>query len=462
MNWKERGGNIWKRVLKGAAWTVGIIVAVVALAYLILLPVAASRERAVTKRWADAGLPIAGFIEKYPAQEDSPAALALDAATMKLGISLKSAPMEMPVPPGAKVKKEAAPKAALQATGWKAVANEAADYYKTLESPQPPLAAPPEALARFLSENAPVIQDIREQLAAEVPEWHMNLGKRFAWVLPNLLGHMELTRLLVADCIAARAAGENGRALQDAEAIWRLSDGLAHRPELISELIVIAERRMLMAALRPLDNPPPIWQERLKSWDPEQGLVSSFQAEAAMWGLPPGSEDVTRVLGKEPTPLSRLEDAIGRPYLRLSMASIQECALDMVQGFQKVGLCASEEAINKAGELSLKGIPRWNIIGRIAVPDLSNAWCRVKYLRIQMELTQKVLDIKAARDAQGAWPAQVPGIEKSFCPRERWIYTVTPDGVMSIAYSGAPPSKDAVKGFRPPQEYKEGTPAKAK
>lgn len=447
MRTQEHRAPMWTRVFKSTVWTAGIIAAAVALAYLILLPVAASKERAVAKRWADTGLPIADFIAKCPVQEDSPAAVALDASALKLGFSLRT--------------NDAKSVPASRAKAWEAVSALAGKYPQLLESPQPPMAAPPEPLARFLSENAAVIQDIREKLHAEVPRWRMDLRKGFGYELPNLLGQLDLTRVLVSDCLAARAVGENARALDDLDAAWRLSEGLSERPELISQLIVIAMRKILVVAIRSLDGAPPIWQERLRSWNPERGLVSSFQAEASMWGAVLNNKNLDWTLGRDPSMLSRFQETLGRPYLRLSMASTQECELHMVQIFLKTGLCASEEAINHAGESSLEEIPRWNIIGGIAIPNLSNAWLRVKYLRIQMELTQKVLELKTVRDAHGAWPVQVPGIEKSFCPQEHWTYTVMPDGTMSIAYSGTPPGEKVVKGFRPPQEYKEGPQTKA-
>ena len=63
-------------------------------------------------------------------------------------------------------------------------------------------------------------------------------------------------------------------------------------------------------------------------------------------------------------------------------------------------------------------------------------------LEIDLELTAKLLDLKAAREQNGGrWPSTLRGIEESAaCPRARWIYETGGDGKMSLALDYHVPS----------------------
>ena len=50
---------------------------------------------------------------------------------------------------------------------------------------------------------------------------------------------------------------------------------------------------------------------------------------------------------------------------------------------------------------------------------------------------------------------------QSFCPGERWVYEVTPDGGMSLTFSGPPSAKELVRTPFP-QEYREEPPKDGK
>ena len=66
------------------------------------------------------------------------------------------------------------------------------------------------------------------------------------------------------------------------------------------------------------------------------------------------------------------------------------------------------------------------------VPNLASAWKRADRLLLEAELTSKVFDVRAAREASGAWAAAIPGIEASKGTNVTWVYAVTPDGRASL------------------------------
>ncbi len=437
----ERIGRLC-RFLKIAALSVAGLAAILAVAYFVLGSIASARVAEARKRWAEAGLPITDFARKYPVQEDSAEALALDSDALKLGFSLRETGDNI-------VQKE-------NAKAWNLVSVPVNDYLKILESPEPPLAPPPEAVARFISENSATISDIRERLNHEAPKWKMDLGNGYSSQVPNVVGQFALAKLISADCLSARFAGDNKRANEDADAVWRLSGGLAQRPELISQLIVIAMRKILLAELRTLQDAPAVWIDRLNSWNPRESLITSYQHDASLLDGGFKETQLEMIRGKHLSWKDRAMAPFSLVYVRFCIAGAENIFLDSLQRLRKCDICDSDDKIQEAGRLDENEIPRWNVIARIGLPDLTDVWLRAKYIRIQTELTTKILEIKAARAAGGAWPAQAPGIEKSFCANEHWVYSVDRNGWMSLAYSGAEPGKNVVKGFRPPQEYKEG------
>ncbi|HSF74967.1 MAG TPA: hypothetical protein VLA84_14325 [Microcoleus sp.] len=59
-----------------------------------------------------------------------------------------------------------------------------------------------------------------------------------------------------------------------------------------------------------------------------------------------------------------------------------------------------------------------------------------------MELTQKILQVKALAAKAGKWPPSVPDMKSSICPGAKWLYHLAPDGTMSISFSEKPKWQD--------------------
>lgn len=442
----DPGTSPLNRALRVFLWGAFIAAVLFGLTYLILAQIAGSRGDLARTRWAEAGLPITEMATVYPTQEDSPAALELDACCARLGISLRTNDPEKkaPEPEGG--------------SPWAATRGEFVTYLGELEKAEPATPAPPEPVSAFLSQHAATLQEIRDRLARGGIRWSMHIERGFAAEIPSLLGHLDLTRLLLADTLAEHAGGRDAKALADIQAAWDLSSVIEPRPELISQFVCIAMRTMSTVALRKLDGAPAEWDARLASWDPEAGILRSYAMEAYAMGTVGDAPSLREVLGTEPRGGfgDRLTTFLGRPFIRLCLADTQRLLLDEVQLAQKLGPCAPDSEYLSLSSKVLPTVPRWNLIAAIALPNLS-AYGRVKHLRIQLELTRKVLALKAARANSGKWPPPDESMAQSFCPGERWVYEVTPDGGMSLTFSGPPAAKELVRTPFP-QEYREEPP----
>jgi hypothetical protein len=213
----------------------------------------------------------------------------------------------------------------------------------------------------------------------------------------------------------------------------------------------------VVATLRHLEGAPAFWRERLAAYDPDKTLRIPLRGEAysmfygvRLWGFPLRASSSDR-----PPLVDRVLTAAIKPYLRYCAADMGGLFLTEIQRLDALGPCASDAELNSISKGITADLPKWNLLVQVAYPNLGgSSRARPKQLKIQMELTDKVLQLRELKAQQGAWPKEAPGIEKSFCPKETWKYESTADGGMSLTFSGPPISKELVK--RPyPLEFKE-------
>lgn len=437
-----QGRGCLGRGLRITAWTLGILAAGVAILYIVLAALAGSKEQRVNAAWSAAGLPLQDFLSGMPDRGDGESAKALTHSAAKLGIVLDTTDYSKSVA------------AAGDREAWKQMKASVQDLNRLLESPELSTSPIPETLQAFLLEKAPVLEEIRTGLQAEVPTWRSDISKGYRAEIPPVLGQLDLCRLLVADAQAALARNDEPLAARDLDAAWRLSEGLVDRPELIGQLAAMAMRRMTVVALRHLDAPASEWEARLAAYAPSRGILKAYQCEAAMMGTVANEPRIGEVVSPSPGLLrSRFATALVRPYLRLCCAGAQEILLDQIHALQGADPCIADEAILKSGLPEAK-IPSWNLIARIALPNMDIGWGRAKHMRIAGEITRKVMALKAARTASGAWPASLPGLEDSVCAGEKYTFSVTPEGAMTLSFSAPMPSEQIVRDFKAPHEYR--------
>jgi hypothetical protein len=106
---------------------------------------------------------------------------------------------------------------------------------------------------------------------------------------------------------------------------------------------------------------------------------------------------------------------IARPYVRVSAADAAEHMRAAFVGMAGSNACdVDEEALMQAVKRS---IPKWNLLANIGIPNISTLWQRTMRVTPELELTEKVLQLRrgetpsaAARCSDGQWvvtPASV-------------------------------------------------------
>lgn len=230
---------------------------------------------------------------------------------------------------------------------------------------------PAGAVAGFLAQHDAALDAVRDHILTSGPlRWETKLERAHDAPLPNLLKQMQLTKLFTARALA-KAANHDATAWDDLHAIWLLDRALWQRPELISTLIALSGSRMVNAAAAKMPLPVPAWFAEVQSFDYRHNFAASYQAEAWM---------------SRHTPLHALE----RPFL-------DACALDMAE---QMRVWTNELAANGNCDLSpVKpiAVASWNLMGKVATPNLAAAWQRFARFRAEREATDKILALRAGQ-----------------------------------------------------------------
>jgi hypothetical protein len=392
------------------------------------------------RAWTALGTPMTAFAARFPRHGQNEPARKLDDIAARLGIAL--------APAGAAGRPQ--PSAA-DAKAFDAVRPDLGRWLDAqLGDPSDRIAAPPETLASFLSDHAAGVQYLVAQLkAGEPPVWEQDLGRLVETPIPFLKGHRALDQLLCASALEAQRRGRSAEALAAVEAAVRASASLQDRPELTSRVVELALAGTHAGTLRKLDGVPSAWSSESRGRDLRKAMIRSLQNEAWVTATLLDRAEATT------TTTARIRGLYEKPYALLAAADYSRALAHTAAALQAQQACAFEpEALRALDEQARDGIGLWNVVGRTALPSVAALWTAVDRARFQGELTEKVLELKRLRSASsdGAWPRQVPGIESSTCPGNRWTYVVSAGGgavltasqspaaaVPAVRYEGPPP-----------------------
>jgi hypothetical protein len=365
-----------------------LIVVAVPLAAWVLLSIAAMvMERSLAARaWPDGLGSIANVPARYPeAPADTLAAVALTRLATPLGVDLKPRDGRyLPTPPAR--------------NDFKAIERPLHGYIEAqLVRPSGAIDPPPPLLVGYFADRRAELDAVRTFVLSGAPvAWKTQLSRGFEAPIPNLLGHMELSRLLVADALL-KARANDFSAWDDLHAVWLLDAGLRSRPDLISQLIGVASLRMVNAAAAKLPLPEPSWLAEVRAFDSRKAIVASMQAEAWAWThLPP-----------------QHGGWLARPYVRLSAADAAEHMRAAFAAMASSNACDVDDAA--LSDAVVRSIPRWNVLAKIAIPNISGTWQRVARVTPELELTEKVLQLRRG---------QTPSPD-SRCSDGRWLVSAS-------------------------------------
>lgn len=352
---------------------VGIVLAVIVVVWVVGGFVAsAGMQRIGDEQWP-AGLGTLASVEtRFPAQKTNDDARALVALAAPLGISFEAS--------------SNTPDAVRTAIG---------EYVKAEHGrAEAAISEPPAEVQTYLVAHDAEIDALRDHLLQGDPiVWDLDLSKGFDAPVPNLLGHMNVARLLTARALL-RGRGDDARAWDDLHGAWRVAQTLEPRPELISQLIALAITRFVNAAAWKLPQAPNnAWFAEVQRLDSRRLLIGAYQNEMyVMWR---NAERTTNgVMG-----------VLGRPYLRwqiVDMAHRQRAAMEKLAAVTTCSL----------GGPSTEDIPRWNVLASMVTPNLDASWSRLFRSIPEREATMNAMRIAGGQ----------PIVGKSACSDATWRF----------------------------------------
>lgn len=424
---RPRRGCVWRALwiyLCFVASTVGLVIA---LGYILSW----WRWKTEDAAWADTGLSMEQFAAEHPRAIDNPAALRLDELTREIGIESIG-------------HHKVGDRRALQMAKDPAL-KAVSDYLRTFASTHhdDTVAAPPAQVRAYFQDNAAAIDAIESHLiTGGVIAWEEDLDQGTAAPVPALLGVRSLQNVLLVRAADALRRRDTPRAARSLEASWSHSESLRRRADILSQLIAIAVAGMQNSVLRLWQEPPTVWIERVDAADFRERMLQSYQAEAYGWRTftqrYKGVADMSEADGAPPRE-DRLLDPVIRfptvPYVRLSFAGISQ---EIRRGRRE--LEAGDPCLFDPDEMEQQTkarFPRWNTIGKIAVPPLYRAWASVRDVMLDNELTRLVMDARRRQALSKGWESAAP-VPSQICRRAVWIQEPLPGGRRSIRLEAAP------------------------
>lgn len=408
--------------------TLAVLVFILASVFLFLSAIESWSTDRTRRGWARTFGTPEEIVERYPHRAANAAALRIEGLIAELGIDIATRIEEGRDRPTQKDRNRFSKVKFVMGT-----------YLTTqLERSDRNVDPPPERLRAFLDAHRAGLDALTRQLVAgESPRWELRIEHPVGAPLPNLLGHIDMHKLFIADVLVNVYSGDDDRAVAGLEASWRLNQALRNDPILITQLVWIAGTRMQAGALRHFEHVDPVWRERLAEREFRASFLEAMRYEGWHWtqiGAPAAAMSYSRFTFS--SPWKRAVEIVAKPYVRWCLADTSEKFRRRLENLTTVEVFCDEDLAGRHADMNIP-IPRWNLFGEQIVPSIAHAVDRVARLELDLEMTAKLLEADAARRANGGrWPLSLPGIEESSaCPADRWIYNVAPEGAMTLAFS---------------------------
>lgn len=386
--------------------------AVIGALWWVLAWFSAEREAdALGRRWAEMGRSFESFEEKFPPRVANAGAVRLEELARPLGIDLVPRTVEG--------------RSGLdddEKTEFEAVEEAVKDFVALAARSNRLLSEPlPAELSDYLDRHGNELGMIVDHLGSgELPAWEQDISKAHRSPLPDLVGHIYLTRVLVAWSIALGREGrldDSGRAL---EAAWRLSSTALRRPELISQYIGLAEAQLVAGAMRNHPEPEVDWPQLLMGNDFRESFFDAVQFEA--WTAIEGAR-LHQILG---------DTAFGRVYSPLvtrGMVAYGEVLQRAVGDLPKrrfADFDAGEEFAAAIETLSTE-----SFLARTAMADVWDGWARMGRAALCVELGAAAIEERRRIAGGAGFSGAADSVEQpsAIFPSVSWRIGSNADGV---------------------------------
>jgi hypothetical protein len=288
-------------------------------------------------------------------------------------------------------------------------------------------------------------------LVEPLPEWPLQHGLS---TTRNPLPWMSLADLLLGDALLRHDAGDDDGAAWSADAAWRIVEVLRRREDLASQIVALREAGLCAGVVRRLEKPDPLWRARLDVGPFREASLHATLVECFTW------HDAARA-GDLPAPWSGpgkpgglfpwLPAASNSRAARRAVADAIEATVPFLEALSDPARCGPTTIPSPPARAPGAGIAALDDATTLIQPRILE---RLDRLRVQFELTRRVLDLRERRaaDPAGRWPVTL-GEEDSECPGVRFATTEPQSGLVvieAVSPAGDPWLERYPTVFRPP------------
>lgn len=270
-------------------------------------------------------------------------------------------------------------------------------------------------------------------LRNEAPRWEMDITRWAEAPLPGLFYHRQFQGVIALDVLTKTQLGQNREALRAFEASWKINQGVFDRPELISQLLAHSILKRQVGLLRKMKDVPSEWQTRLLDPDFPTLFRQAMELDAvANSKMLSDTNKQISLLGLADTVVN---SPIGQPFRRLMAVQTLEVANEILSEIRSTDSCSFDpDATRERIEASLSS---WNV-GRNLTGYLL-AWKTLARSLVSVELTQKILQVKAESPTKNADSlSHLAEIPSKLCPDAKWVAQVGADGTIEITGTKLP------------------------
>ncbi|MEG4505610.1 hypothetical protein QUA81_20330 [Microcoleus sp. F6_B4] len=350
---------------------------------------------------------------------------------------------------------------------------------------------PSEKLQRYLASRQTALTELRQQvLNNEVPHWGTDisgtLGGDMTAPRPAYLWQVNFQQVLALDILEKYRKGQTEAAAEMLEVSWKINQSLTESPSLLPQLVALIVAKYPAGVMRKVDRLPAQWQQRLLERDYRESILTSLQGEYLFefkflqdflwkhsWSSIQQRSGASSFLGiftvtnDPPTLQEKILDwtfshvlvwfkPVIKPYVRFS-------AIDSYHAYKRSLAASRQHNVCASDSVTVNDFAWWNYIGRTSTIFTSHFTSKAAKSMLDLELTQKILQVKALAAKTGKWPASVPEMKSSICPGAKWLYRVAPDGTMSLSFSEKPKwLEERLKYKGLPFTYSDKTPPQLK
>jgi hypothetical protein len=288
------------------------------------------------------------------------------------------------------------------------------------------IASPPARLKEYFERRDAIVARLTGSLVRDVPDWGFDIHKKP--ISSDLTLVARLSRIVLSAALSEERSERHVEAARLLEASWSLYQSVVSRPELISQLIGIAIAKLHIGVLRKMAEPPFEWLDRMAGDTPWQKAVEGgFENDplivhAADRGPPPDSFFDVWVRGLRAA-AENVRDLSACRASKLTVDEMWEPVFEQLARWKEEGT----DTVQAAG-----------VFKEISAENLLQALRRAARLRVDRELTSKILELRqekaASRDHR--WPERFLDTGSRVCPEALYEYQLR-GSAMAIRFKGS-------------------------